>query len=68
MPGPRLTVRQAARLFGMAPDVADAVVTSLCSRDHIPHSERRGQGTPEGPDDPVTLDVDTRHTGRSQEK
>lgn len=29
MPGLRLTVRQAARLFGMAPDVADAVLDEL---------------------------------------
>jgi len=29
MPGLRLTVRQAARLFGMAPDAADAVLHEL---------------------------------------
>lgn len=29
MPGLRLTVRQAARLFGVAPDVADAVLDEL---------------------------------------
>ena len=29
MPGLRLTVRQAARLFGVAPDVADAVLHEL---------------------------------------
>jgi hypothetical protein len=29
MPGLRLTVRQAARLFGLAPDVADAVLQEL---------------------------------------
>jgi hypothetical protein len=32
MPGLRLTVRQAARLFGMAPDVADAVLNELQGR------------------------------------
>ena len=32
MPGLRLTVRQAARLFGMAPDVADAVLNELHGR------------------------------------
>jgi hypothetical protein len=29
MPGLRLTVRQAARLFNVAPDVADAVLDEL---------------------------------------
>jgi hypothetical protein len=29
MPGLRLTVRQAARLFGLTPDVADAVLHEL---------------------------------------
>jgi hypothetical protein len=29
MPGLRLTVRQAARLFSVAPDVADAVLQEL---------------------------------------
>jgi hypothetical protein len=29
MPGLRLTIRQAARLFGMLPDVADAVLNEL---------------------------------------
>jgi hypothetical protein len=39
MPGLRLTVRQAARLFSVAPDVADAVLHELRRASILAHSD-----------------------------
>lgn len=39
MPGLRLTVRQAARLFSVAPDVADAVLNELRGASILARSE-----------------------------
>jgi len=42
MPGLRLTVRQAARLFGVAPDVADAVLHELRRASILTQSDNGG--------------------------
>jgi hypothetical protein len=41
MPGLRLTVRQAARLFGVAPDVAHAVLERLRRTSVLTYSDRK---------------------------
>jgi hypothetical protein len=72
MPGLRLTVRQAARLFSLAPDLADAVLHELrrasiltCSNDGAfalvgePSSEPTAASESNDGDDPVSTQIDS---------